>query len=82
MIKEIYYFTGTEEDLRKVYFNSDWKRGGDFGWAHKVDKVTKELSFVDQQHADDRDQYKDVGGLKALTKDLFDNGLIKIKRGN
>ena len=76
-------YTGTEKYLDDHFFEQDeegeWSRGVGMGWAHRVDKKTKEIKFVDEEHAAYRDNYSKIGGLKQLVKDLIDAGFVEEK---
>ena len=76
-------YTGTEKYLDDHFFEKDekgeWVRGSTMGWAHKIDKETKEIRFVDEEHAEVRDYYSKIGGLKALVEDLIKEKLVEEK---
>lgn len=76
-------YIGTDSFLDYNFFQKnekgEWVRGAGMGWAHKIDKKTKEIKFVDEEHAACRDNYSKIGGLKKLVEDLIDAGFVEEK---
>ena len=64
------------DKLNEYYFRDNLVRGGNMGWAHKIDRETREISFVDEEYAKSKDNYSKIGGLEALIEDLIKDGMV------
>lgn len=70
----MFKYIGTEEQLLDNFFDEDWIRDGDMGWAHRVDKETKIVDYVDPEYA--KKYEGKVGGLRTFIKDLIEDKLV------